>query len=174
MVAKTFISIVIPVYNEEESILKVIEEIQHSLINYSFEIIIVNDCSNDKTKKIIQKSTNLNYIKIIDNQQRKGQSFSLYSGIKAAKSNIIVTLDGDGQNNPKDIPDLLEKFFSNMTFKLVGGIRKKRKDSFLKIASSRIANKIRSIILKDNCEDTGCSLKVFDKSIFLNFPFFDG
>ena len=77
------------------------------------------------------------------------------------------------QNNPNDIPSLINLYNSD-SFKLVGGIRKKRKDNLTKIISSYLANKIRSFILKDDCKDTGCSLKIFDKDIFLKFPYFDG
>ena len=83
-------------------------------------------------------------------------------------------MDGDGQNNPKDIPKLLEIYFSSKDFTLVSGIRIKRKDSLIKIISSRVANLIRSYILEDKCPDTGCSLKIFQKNIFLDFPYFDG
>ena len=83
-------------------------------------------------------------------------------------------MDGDGQNNPKDIAKLLNKYLSNKKIYLVSGIRNKRKDSFIKILTSIIANRFRMIILKDDCIDTGCSLKVFDKEVFLSFPFFDG
>ena len=83
-------------------------------------------------------------------------------------------MDSDGQNNPIDIPNLLNNFFAENNVSLISGIRYKRKDNFIKIASSKIANKVRSYILNDNCSDTGCSLKVFDKNKFLEFPFFDG
>ena len=99
---------------------------------------------------------------------------NIWTGIKNSNHKTVVTLDGDGQNNPKDIPKLLEIYFSKKNFSLIGGIRKKRKDNFLKVASSKIANKIRSFILDDDCVDTGCSLKVFDRDIFLSFPFFNG
>ena len=83
-------------------------------------------------------------------------------------------MDGDGQNNPKDISKLLNKYFSNKDIYLVCGIRNNRKDNFIKILTSKIANRLRIIILKDDCIDTGCSLKVFDKEVFLSFPFFNG
>ena len=102
------------------------------------------------------------------------QSKSLLTGIKSANFNDIVTIDGDGQNNPKDILNLTNIYFLNQNLNLVGGIRKNRKDNFTKIISSKIANKVRGFILKDNCKDTGCSLKIFNKSVFLSFPFFDG
>jgi len=171
-------SIVIPVYNEEKNISKLIEEIYFHLFSFKniYELILVNDCSNDNTLfeiNNIKKQTS-STIKIINNLQNIGQSLSLYEGIKSSSYNTIVTLDADGQNNPKDIPKLIDTYFSNTNIFLVGGIRFDRKDSVLKIVSSKIANKIRSKILKDNCIDTGCSLKVFDKDVFMKFPMFNG
>jgi dolichol-phosphate mannosyltransferase len=167
-------SIIVPLYNESNNIYKLVTEIYNSLKKYNnFELILVNDGSEDNTKDILEK-IKINYpIKIVENKSNLGQSFSIWIGIKYSNHKTIITLDGDGQNNPYDIPKLLKIYFSNK-FSLVGGIRKKRKDSLLKIISSKTANKIRSAILKDNCIDTGCSLKVFDKDIFLSFPFFDG
>ena len=171
-------SIVIPCYNEEHNITHLIEEIKKSLLNptSNYEILLVDDASTDQTLKKLKKlkEDNQELIKIITNNTNLGQSFSLIKGIKESSYNTIVTLDGDGQNNPKDIPLLLNKFFSDNSLFLVGGIRSKRKDKMLKIISSKIANYIRGVILKDNCPDTGCSLKVFDKNIFLKFPEFKG
>jgi len=168
-------SIVIPVYNESENLNKLIDEIYASLNKYSnFELILVNDGSNDDTKNTLEKIKAKFPIIIVNNKLNFGQSFSILEGIKNSNYKTIVTLDGDGQNNPKDISKLLEVFFSKKIFSLVGGIRKNRKDNFIKIISSKIANNIRSFILDDDCIDTGCSLKVFDKNVFLNFPYFDG
>ncbi len=167
-------SIVIPIFNEEDNIEILIDEIFLNLNDYSeFEIIIVNDGSIDNSSATIS-SLKYQNLKLIDRNVNKGQSYSILEGVKNSKYQTIITLDGDGQNNPKDIPILLNKYFSDKQLSLVGGIRVKRKDSFIKILSSRIANRVRSFILKDNCSDTGCSLKVFDKKIFLTFPFFTG
>tara|TARA_B100000989_G_C19525474_1_gene466598 strand:- start:2645 stop:3349 length:705 start_codon:yes stop_codon:yes gene_type:complete len=171
-------SIVIPVFNEELNIINLIEEIFDNLLNknLNFEIVIVNDASNDKTLEKISKIKNKNKvkIKIINNHSNLGQSLSIIKGIEQSYYNTIVTLDADGQNNPKDIRKLLIKYFSDDMIYLVGGIRSKRMDSLVKKISSKIANKVRRSILKDNCNDTGCSLKVFDKQTFLKFPHFDG
>jgi len=168
-------SIIVPIYNESNNINKLVSEIYDSLKKYKhFELIFVNDGSDDDTSDVLEK-IKINFpITIIENKSNLGQSFSIWTGVKNSNYKTVVTLDGDGQNNPNDIPKLLEIYFSKKIFALVGGIRKKRKDSLLKIISSKIANKIRSIILNDDCIDTGCSLKVFDKDIFLSFPFFDG
>ena len=168
-------SIIVPIYNESNNINKLVSEIYDSLKKYKhFELIFVNDGSDDNTNDVLEK-IKINFpITIVENKSNLGQSFSIWTGVKNSNHKTVVTLDGDGQNNPNDIPKLLEIYFSKKIFALVGGIRKKRKDSLLKIISSKIANKIRSIILNDDCIDTGCSLKVFDKDIFLSFPFFDG
>ena len=168
-------SIVIPVFNEAQNIEALVDEIFNSLKDYNdFEVILVNDSSTDNTIDIVNTLRRKFSIFLINNPRKRGQSFCVHKGVLKSKNNTIVTIDGDGQNNPLDIPKLLEIYFSNEEISLVGGIRVKRKDNLIKIISSKIANKIRSNILKDGCEDTGCSLKVFDKSIFLQFPFFNG
>ena len=167
-------SIVIPVYNEKQNIENLIKEINQVLNNhYKYEIVLVNDNSTDGTSEILRNYKKINNYKVIKNDLNKGQSYSIREGISIASYDIIITIDADGQNNPKDIPNLINIFNEN-NYSLVGGIRKKRKDNLIKKISSIIANKIRSFILNDQCSDTGCSLKVFDKHIFLQFPYFDG
>jgi dolichol-phosphate mannosyltransferase len=172
------VSIVIPLYNEIDNINNLINEIIHALSlidQIEYEIICVNDCSNDGTANaLLLLSKKIKKLVIINHKENQGQSRAIYNGIKKAKFNVIITIDGDGQNDPSDIKNLLNLYFLKNNLKLVGGIRNKRKDNFIKIFSSRIANFIRRIILKDNCTDTGCSLKIFDKQIFLEFPFFNG
>ena len=168
-------TLVIPVFNEQDNLVSLIKEIKTALANYiNFELIFINDFSSDNTLKILEKEKKNFNFKIINNQLNLGQSYSILSGIKRSKYNIIVTLDGDGQNNPYDIPKLLEFYNKSNDIYLVGGIRSKRKDNLIKIISSRIANYVRSKFLKDGCTDTGCSLKVFDKNIFLQFEYFNG
>lgn len=168
-------SIIIPIYNEAQNIEILIIEIFKSLDGYKdFDLILVNDASNDNTIEVVNKLKKKFKINLLNNKENKGQSFCIYKGIKESKNNIIITIDGDGQNNPADIPKLYENYILKSKISLVGGIRSKRKDSFIKILSSKIANKIRSSILNDGCTDTGCSLKVFDRSVFLKFPYFNG
>lgn len=167
-------SIVIPIFNEAKNISFLIKEIKKNLENFkNYEIILVNDASTDETIEVINKIKYKN-IKIIINDFNKGQSFSICEGVKNSSYETIITIDGDGQNDPADIPNLYNFYAQNNEVKLVGGIRKNRKDSLTKIISSKIANYIRSKILKDGCTDTGCSLKIFNKKIFLSFPFFNG
>ncbi len=170
---KAKFSIVIPVFNEAQNIEKLINEVSFNLKNCDYQLIIVNDGSVDNTIDIIKRIKS-NNIELINFEKNYGQSYSIYNGIKHSKNNIIVTLDGDLQNDPSDIRKLLEIYTNNDEIKLISGIRKNRKDTFLKIVSSKIANFIRSLLLKDNCPDTGCSLKVFDRSIFLKIIYFNG
>ena len=171
-------TIVIPLYNEAENVENLINEIYSVFKVYKpieYEIILVNDASNDNTPEILNSlEKKYQNLKTINNKKNVGQSFSLINGIKSSKFNTIVTLDGDCQNNPADIPKLLKKYNSDNDIGLVGGLRLKRKDTIIKKISSKIANKVRKIILNDKCDDTGCSLKVFDKKIFIKLPEFEG
>ena len=167
-------SIVIPVYNESENILNLLDEIYVNLKKFNdYEVILVNDCSTDNTLEVIKKISDQK-IKLVNNIKNYGQSYSIHRGIKLSFYNIIITIDGDGQNDPADIPKLLEIYLSKKDIELVGGLRLKRRDTIIKIISSKIANNIRSFILNDDCKDTGCSLKIFNRKIFLDFPYFDG
>ena len=167
-------SLVIPCYNEEKNIKVLFSEIYEALQNYEYELIIVDDFSQDSSINAIKENNNFDNLKLIKNKKNEGQSFCIYEGIKSANYNVIVTLDADGQNNPFDIPNLLTIYQNNKNISLVGGIRKKRKDNLIKIISSKVANYIRQLIFNDKCSDTGCSLKVFDKKYFLMYPYFDG
>ena len=135
-------SIIIPIYNEAENIESLIKEIYYSLKknNYNnYELVIVNDFSLDNTITILSKLEKIYEIKVINNTSNQGQSYSIHKGILQASNITIVTLDGDGQNNPEDIPKLLDKYFSDEKIYLVGGIRQKRKDNLIKIVSSKLA-----------------------------------
>ena len=167
-------SIIIPLFNEDENIQPLISEINFCLKEYhDYEILLIDDASTDQTNKIINKIEDKK-IKILNNITNKGQSFSIHKGVRYSQYETIITIDGDGQNNPVDIPKLLKYYYLNKNIKLIGGIRLKRKYSIVKIISSKIANYVRRKILNDDCMDTGCSLKIFDKNIFLIFPYFDG
>ena len=167
-------SIVIPAYNEQDNVLILFEEIFNALskTKYDFEIIVIDDNSKDNTYSLVSNFPK-NNIKVIKNKTNLGQSKSILIGIQNAHFENIINIDADLQNDPKDIIKLADLYFNN-NYSMISGIRTKRKDSFVKIYSSKIANKVRSMILKDNCPDTGCSLKIFKKNIFLQFNFFDG
>jgi len=169
------ISIVIPVYNEQNNIVRLIKEVQIALekkINY--EIIIVDDGSCDNTfeelNKIKYTKKNIN---IISHKKNYGQSIGLQTGIIGANSEYIVTLDGDGQNDPSDILKLIKFFDTTVRFMMVIGNRVNRIDSLSKKVASRLAFKIRKLILKDTTPDTGCAIKLFRKRDFLQLPFFN-
>ncbi|PPR27392.1 MAG: Undecaprenyl-phosphate 4-deoxy-4-formamido-L-arabinose transferase [Alphaproteobacteria bacterium MarineAlpha9_Bin4] len=169
------ISVVIPVFNEESNIIELLEELKLKLNNkIKYEVLVVDDGSTDKTAEIVRKKIKLYHnLKLILHERNYGQSTSLLTGITNAKHDYIVTIDGDGQNDPSDILNLLKKYDSNTPFFLVIGDRKKRNDKFSRIIASRLAFLIRNIILKDKVPDTGCALKVFKKSDFLFVPFFN-
>lgn len=160
----TGISIVVPVFNEEGNV----QELHNEIVdvckkqNYLYEIIFVDDGSTDKTGELCKELVPLKYI-----QMRKnfGQTAAMDAGIKAAKYNYIVTMDGDRQNDPKDIPRLIEYLEMNQ-LDVVSGWRKNRKDTLLKKIISRGANILRGIIVKDHIHDSGCSLKIYKRECF--------
>ena len=168
-------SIVIPIFNEKENIeLLIVEIINKINKNIKFEIIIIDDGSTDGSKEVcynLTKKYKNTYVFL--HQENLGQSKAIHTGIINSSFNCIITLDGDGQNNPIDINNLINEFTIN-ELDLIGGLRLNRKDSLWKIISSKIANKIRKTILQDDCLDTGCSLKIFFKKRYLEIPFFDG
>jgi len=172
-------SIVVPFYNEEKNISLFLDEIINIILNIktlnNFEILCINDGSIDNTSKLLNYyKTNFDFIKIYNLNKNKGQSNAIYYGIKNAKYENIITIDGDCQNDPKDILKMIKFYQKDPSIFLLAGERIKRIDSIVKVLSSRIANKFRNFIFKDGCKDTGCSLKIFKKNIFLQIPFFDG
>tara|TARA_Y100001970_G_scaffold149443_1_gene183359 strand:+ start:233 stop:949 length:717 start_codon:yes stop_codon:yes gene_type:complete len=168
-------SIVVPIFNEEKNIKALFDEINLNLkkIEDDYEIIFVDDKSTDNSQNVIKELLKHRNVKSIVNHKNRGQSFSISSGIKNSTYSTIVTIDGDGQNNPKDIVKMIN-LYQSKNYKFLGGIRLNRKDNLVKKISSRIANSIRSKILNDECIDTGCGLKIFDKEVFLSLPYFDG
>jgi glycosyltransferase involved in cell wall biosynthesis len=161
------ISIVIPVYNEEKNIVPLYKEVKPILnsLNKDYEIIFVDDGSKDKTleelKKIHEKDKS---IKIIKFRKNFGQTAALDAGFKHASGKIIVAMDADLQNDPNDIPKLLEKI--NQRYDVVSGWRKKRRDSLIKHLISRAANVLRFLIINDKIHDSGCTLKAYKKECF--------
>ncbi len=170
-------SVVIPVFNEEENVGPLSGEIANAMRNLPYEMIFIDDASTDGTLKALStlKSTHKT-LRVLSHRKNSGQSRSVRSGVKAANGDIIATLDGDGQNDPADIPALINKMIRNdapMNLALVGGRRAKRKDTWAKRAASRFGNGVRKWLLKDKADDTGCGLKVFKRDAFLNLPYFD-
>jgi dolichol-phosphate mannosyltransferase len=168
------LSVVVPVRNEEDNVAELIFEIRKALKNkIHYEIIYVDDGSTDHTyKNLINLQKTYKELHVIRHQKSCGQSTAVRTGVKHAQYDWIVTLDGDGQNNPQDIPELLKALKEGV--ELVGGNRRhSRRDTWIKRISSVIANGVRSWMLQDNTPDTGCGLKLFSKEAFLDLPYFD-
>jgi glycosyltransferase involved in cell wall biosynthesis len=164
------LSIVIPAYNEENNISKLHAEIVQicSDNEYAFEIIIVDDGSTDKTGQIARTLSPVKYIRL---RRNFGQTSALDAGIKHSKFPFIVIMDGDLQNDPKDIPRLVN-YLKDGNYDAVSGWRKHRRDNIVKKIVSRGANFLRSIIIKDNIHDSGCSLKLYRKECFENITLY--
>ncbi len=158
------ISIIVPLFNEEGNAGELHKEIVTVCRKkkYKFEIIFIDDGSTDKTCEISKKLSPIKYIQL---RRNFGQTAAMDAGIKAAKYGYIVTMDGDRQNNPEDIPLLIEHLEKN-NLDIVSGWRKKRKDPFLKKIISRGANLIRKVLINDGIHDSGCSLKLYKKECF--------
>ncbi|WP_243472620.1 glycosyltransferase family 2 protein [Winogradskyella sp. MH6] len=160
---KITLSLVIPLYNEEENVKPLLHNINKALENYHFEIILVDDFSTDKTVNTI-KTLNYPKVTLIELRKNYGQSSALAAGIDNAKGEYIVTMDGDLQNDANDIPTMLQKLQSE-NWDVVVGIRNNRKDSFLKKLPSKIANFLIRKATKLNIKDHGCALKIFKNNI---------
>ena len=175
--ADVAVSIVVPVRNEADNIAPLIAEIAAALDGgCPYEIIYVDDGSSDATAaRIAAARAQHPNLREIRHARSGGQSAAVRSGVRAARGAIVATLDGDGQNNPAFLPDLisaLEKGGERVG--LVAGQRVGRKDTGFKKLQSRLANGIRNAILKDGTRDTGCGLKAFRREVFLMMPYFDG
>ncbi|MBI5461759.1 MAG: glycosyltransferase family 2 protein [Gammaproteobacteria bacterium] len=172
------LSVVIPVKNEQDNILPLLAEIHAALDGrYDYEVIYVDDGSDDATPRVLDEGrAQYPRLRVLRHAQSCGQSTAVRSGVKAARAAWIATLDGDGQNDPADIPNLLAVIQAPNCppeLKLIAGWRKNRRDTWLKRISSKIANAVRGNLLKDNTPDTGCGLKLFQRELFLDLPYFD-
>lgn len=168
------LSVVVPVRNEAGNIRPLLEEIRTALDGVvKYEIIYVDDGSTDDTLlQLKAMQAELPQLRVLRHARSCGQSTAIRSGVKAARGEWIATLDGDGQNDPADIPKLIAAVEEGVH--LVGGNRRHaRRDSWIKRISSVIANGVRSRILHDSTPDTGCGLKLFRRDVFLDLPYFD-
>jgi dolichol-phosphate mannosyltransferase len=173
------LSLVIPAYNEAGNLVPLVQEIAQCLEGRcEYEIIVVDDGSDDDTLARLQtmRAGGETRLRILRHAHNLGQSAALRNGIYAARSEWVATLDGDGQNDPADIPRLCEVLADcsgEHRLRLVCGHRVRREDPWLKRLSSRIANAVRGRLLGDAVPDTGCGLKLVHRQAFLDLPFFD-
>ncbi|MBK8284536.1 MAG: glycosyltransferase family 2 protein [Ahniella sp.] len=170
------LSVVVPVFNEQDNIAPLIGEITSALRGLvAFEIVYVDDASRDRTAEVLkaQKAT-VPELRVIQHEQQSGQSTAIRTGVKAARGTWIGMLDGDGQNDPADLAKLWrEHLASTPAIKLFAGWRTTRRDTFSKRISSKVANAVRSRLLRDATPDTGCGLKLFERETFLDLPYFN-
>jgi dolichol-phosphate mannosyltransferase len=169
------ISVVIPVFDEEGNVAALAREIARAFDGQAYEMIFVDDASRDGTLKALTLlKAELPTLRVLRHERNAGQSRALRTGALAARGAILVTLDGDGQNDPADAPRLVERLkAAGPRLGLVGGLRLRRQDSWSKRIGSRIGNGVRRRILKDDAIDTGCGLKAMWREVFLRLPYFD-
>jgi glycosyltransferase involved in cell wall biosynthesis len=171
------VSIVVPVRNEAGNIAPLVGEIAKAINGqWHFEVIYVNDGSTDTTEQELkQLMAQFSWLRRIRHRESCGQSAAVRSGVAVARAPLVVTLDGDGQNDPAFIPALIRALEAGAPrIGLVAGQRVGRKASSFKKLQSRIANLVRSAVLRDGTRDTGCGLKAFRRDVFLKLPYFDG
>jgi len=173
------LSVVVPVKDEVENAVPLLNEICSALRGHvPFEVLFVDDGSKDGTvAALIAARANSPELRVLRHQKNSGQSRAVRTGVMAARGRLVATLDGDGQNDPADIPNLLKEWTrasaSMPKLALVAGQRRKREDSWIKRMSSRVGNGVRQSLLNDRSRDTGCGLKLFSREAFLTLPYFD-
>ena len=181
MDASPQLSVVVPEHNEEDNVAPLVGEIVAALRGHAllkggdFEIVFVDDASRDATLQRLQAlQASTPELRVIRHLTNAGQSTAIRNGVKAARGAWIATLDGDGQNDPADIPKLLaQRDAADSAIKLFAGWRVHRQDSGSKRWASKWANAIRSRMLRDDTPDTGCGTKLFEREAFLDLPYFD-
>lgn len=171
------LAVVLPAYNESGNLGPLIAEIDAALKDVAHEIVVTDDGSTDDTQaRLLALKADYPQLRVLAHNNNAGQSRAIRTGIMAAKAPIIATLDSDGQNVPADIPTLYQALIRKDapdTLAMVGGRRAKRKDTLAKRLGSKVGNGVRKRLLKDEADDTGCGLKVFRRSAFLELPYFD-
>lgn len=171
------LSVVIPVLNEAENVRTLCNEVRAALDPHlRYEIIFVDDGSTDQTPSRVKECMAFPNVRLLRHTRTSGQSAAVRTGVKAARAPWVATLDGDCQNDPADLVNLFQAASSNDDGRnpgLVMGYRERRKDTMMKRISSKVANGVRSRLLGDDCPDSGCGIKVFDRQSYLDLPFFD-
>jgi dolichol-phosphate mannosyltransferase len=170
------VSVVVPVKNEAGNISPLVAEIANALRDRAFEVVCVNDGSSDATEQELRAlMSERPWLRQIRHTRSCGQSAAIRTGVAMARAGLVVTIDGDGQNDPAFIPALIAAFEAGTPrVGLVAGQRTGRQATTFKKMQSRVANAIRSAVLKDGTRDTGCGLKAFRRDLFLSLPYFDG
>lgn len=169
------ISVVVPIHNESGNLCPLIKGIAKNLENFCYEIIYVNDASTDNSRNELQQLLiKFPSLRVFHHDRACGQSRAIVTGVRQAKAPLIITLDGDGQNDPADIPRLISVFLqsNNPALAMIIGHRTNRKDTSWRRFSSKFALWVRATILNDNTPDTGCGIKIFTRHAFLNLPTF--
>jgi glycosyltransferase involved in cell wall biosynthesis len=170
-------SVVVPVHDEEGAAVALAREIAAVLDGRAYEMIFVDDGSRDDTRgELAALKAELPALRIVGHRKNSGQSRAVRTGVIAARAPVVGTLDGDGQNDPADLPKLLAKLNranAPPALAMVAGKRTKRQDNWSKRTASRIANNIRKAALKDGADDSGSGVKVFKREAFLRLPYFD-
>nr|WP_294972175.1 glycosyltransferase family 2 protein [uncultured Pseudomonas sp.] len=172
------VSVLIPARNEAENLPGLLDEVRLALAGEAFEVIVVDDGSSDATRAVLQGLQQDGYaeLRVLVHARSLGQSTSIYHAAEAARGHWLATLDGDGQNDPADIPGMLALVRAAdcpAGLKLIAGHRVKRQDSASKRWASRFANRLRGRLLRDQTPDTGCGLKLIEREAFLRLPYFD-
>jgi dolichol-phosphate mannosyltransferase len=172
------LSVVIPAHNEAANLGLLLAEVRAALDGrLDYEVVVVDDASSDETPALLARTAaTFPRLRPLRHLSQSGQSAALVTGVEAARGAWVATLDGDGQNDPADIPALwdgLARSDNPPQLKMIAGQRRKRQDSWLKRLSSRIANAVRAGLLGDATPDTGCGLKLFERATFLDLPRFD-
>lgn len=178
---RELVSIVVPMFNEAANVGQLVQEVAAALDGYWFELIVVDDASSDETAEHVRLAMTTDArLRLVRNSRRRGQSTAIWNGVQAARSEWVVIMDGDLQNDPADIP----KFIGRMEdsgkreagapdLGLLIGHRVNRRDTLIRRVSSRVANGVRRAILHDATPDTGCGLKLIRRSLFMQLPYFD-
>ena len=170
-------SVVVPMHNESGNAASLVGEIAAALEGRSYEMIMVDDASTDDTRAVLAAlKAEFPALRVLSHRKNAGQSRAIRSGVRAARGRIVGTLDGDGQNDPADLPDLyrsLTRADAPEKLAMVMGRRASRKDTAWKRFGSRFPNSIRKRMLRDDCDDSGCGIKVVKRDVFLSLPYFD-
>jgi glycosyltransferase involved in cell wall biosynthesis len=172
--AAPLVSVVVPVKDEAGNVAPLAREIAAALTGEAHEILFVDDGSTDGTQAALGAlKAEIPQLRVLSHSRNLGQSRSIRTGVHAARGGIIVTLDGDGQNDPADIPKLLSALRADPDAAMVSGVRTRRQDNASRRLASRLGNGFRGALLGDGAIDTGCGLKAFRRAIFLELPYFD-